>query len=264
MVSKNTIPVIELCGVGFRYGEDDILSAISGAIRTGQLIALIGPNGSGKTTLLRLMLGLLRPTVGEVKLLGRSVSSYSPLERARRIAYVAQQPVLSFPLTVEDLVRLGRFPHGDRSVFSVQDATAVAAALAKTDSAGLAMRPFNVLSGGEKQKVLIARALAQTTQILLLDEPTLHLDLFFQLQVLRTLKQLCVDQQTTVVTVLHDMNLVMQFADSALLLKNGKCLAFGAVSEVINETAIRDLLGVELETIHDEDSERRYFIPRVK
>jgi iron complex transport system ATP-binding protein len=160
------------------------------------------------------------------------------------------------------LVALGRYPHGGRGKESTADALAIANALERTAANGLSDRRFNTLSGGEKQKVLIARALAQSAKILLLDEPTLHLDLHFQLQILTALRRLCIDEGITVVTVLHDVNLVSQFADRALLLSAGNLRGFGPVAEVINEASITELLNVDMKAIGGNESEPRYFVPR--
>ncbi|HEX6770053.1 MAG TPA: ABC transporter ATP-binding protein, partial [Candidatus Binatia bacterium] len=228
----------------------------------GELIALIGPNGSGKTTLLKIMLGLLPPGSGEVNLLNQPLATYQAKARARTIAYVSQQPALSFPLTVRELVALGRYPHGGRGRESPADTRAIENALDRTAAKDLSNRQFNSLSGGEKQKVLIARALAQSARVLLLDEPTLHLDLNFQLQILSALKRLCVDKGITVITVLHDVNLLSLFADKALLLSGGIQRGFGSVAEVIDENSIKDLLGVDMKAIDGEVAGARYFVPR--
>lgn len=248
--------------LSFGYENGLALSNITFSIGAGQLVALIGPNGSGKTTLLKLLLGFLRPTSGSVALYEKLLTSYTPKERAKQIAYVSQQPAVTFPLTVSELVALGRYPHGARFGLSGADLAAVDAALDQTDSKHLAKRTFNSLSGGEQQKVLIARALAQSARILLLDEPTLHLDLYYQIQIVAVLKRLCDQQRVTVVTVLHDVNLVSLFADKALLLGAGQLRAFGSVTEVIDETSIRGLLGVEMKVSEDAETGARYFIPR--
>jgi cobalamin transport system ATP-binding protein len=253
---------LDVCYISFGYNGRLLLKDISFSVAAGELIALIGPNGSGKTTLLKLMLGLLTPNSGAVTLYGKALSILEPKVRAKTIAYVSQQPALSFPLTVRELVALGRYPHGGRGRESAVDTAAIAHALERTAASDLSDRQFNTLSGGEKQKVLIARALAQSAQILLLDEPTLHLDLNFQLQILSALKRLCVEDGIAVITVLHDVNLVSLFADKALLISSGALRAFGAISEVINEASIKELLNVDMTAIAATDSRPRYFVPR--
>ena len=257
----NATCALEVRGISFGYNAGLLLKDISFSVAAGELIALIGPNGSGKTTLLKLMLGLLPPSAGEIDLLGQPQSTYPPLALAKTIAYVSQQPALSFPLIVRELVALGRYPHGARRRESAADRLAIEIALENTSANELGNRQFNSLSGGERQKVLIARALAQSAQVLLLDEPTLHLDLNFQLQILSALKRLCIDGGITVITVLHDINLVSLFADKALLLGNGILRGFGPVAEVINEASIKELLDVDMKQIGGNDSQPRYFVP---
>ena len=253
---------IESRSVSFSYENKSVLTEITFSIGPGELVALLGPNGSGKTTLLKILLGLLPPSAGFVTLGAKPLSSYASKERAQQIAYVSQQPQLSFPLTAFELVALGRYPHSPRRGLSSADRLAVETALGRTDAKNLSKRNFNTLSGGEKQKVLIARALAQNARILLLDEPTLHLDLYYQLQILTALKTLCAEQGITVVTVLHDVNLVSLFADQALLLNDGSLRAYGPVAEVVNETSIRELLGVAMKAINDAQAGTRYFVPQ--
>ena len=253
---------LEIRNISFGYNSGFVLKDISFSAGPGEFIALIGPNGSGKTTLLKILLGLLMPTSGTVTLNGQPLSTLEAKARARIIAYVAQQPASSLPLTVRELVALGRYPHGWRGRESAADKVAVASALERTAADGLYQRSFNTLSGGEKQKVLIARALAQAAKIILLDEPTLHLDLSFQLQILATLRSLCVESGITVVAVLHDMNLVSLFADQALLLKGGMLREFGPVSKVVNEASVKTLLGVDMKAIEGNDALPRYFVPR--
>jgi iron complex transport system ATP-binding protein len=247
--------------LSFSYEDEPALTNISFSIGAGQLVALIGPNGSGKTTLLRILLGHLSPSAGEVLLDNRRLQDYAPKQLAKTIAYVSQRTGLNFPLTVFELVSLGRFPHASRFSFSSGDSLAVRRALEATHSLHLRERNFTTLSGGEQQKVLIARALAQSASILLLDEPTVHLDLYHQLQIVSALKRLCVEQQITVLTVLHDVNLISLFADKALLLGSGQLRACGPVAEVINETNIKELLGVDMKAAEDPETGVRFFIP---
>jgi iron complex transport system ATP-binding protein len=253
---------IETSGVCFGYSNGLALTDITFSIGAGEMVALIGPNGSGKTTLLKILLGILAPNSGAVQLCNKPLASYAPKERAKVIAYVSQQPALSFPLTVAELVALGRYPYAARNGLADADRSAVEAALDHTDSKHLGQRNFNTLSGGEKQKVLIARALAQSSRILLLDEPTLHLDVYYQLQILTALKKRCAEEGITVITVLHDVNLAALFADKALLLSAGAVRAFGPVLDVLNETSIRDLLDVQMKALEDPQTGARYFVPR--
>jgi iron complex transport system ATP-binding protein len=259
MQTQSAIETRRLC---FGYPNGLALKDITFSIGAGELVALIGPNGSGKTTLLKILLGILAPSSGVVELYNKPLATLAPKERAKTIAYVSQQPALSFPLTAAELVALGRYPHTSRNGLAAPDRLAVEAAMNHTDCRHLGTRNFNTLSGGEKQKVLIARALAQSSRILLLDEPTLHLDVYYQLQILTVLKKLCTEQRMTVITVLHDVNLAALFAEKALLLSAGALRAFGPVLEVLDESSIRDLLGVEMKALEDAPTGARYFVPR--
>ncbi len=254
--------VIKIQNLSFGYEEELALKDVSLSVHAGDFLALIGPNGSGKTTLLKMLLGILAPQQGTVLLYDKAPESYQPKERAKRIAYVSQQPAASFPLTVFELVSLGRYPYSVRFARKTNETTAVAEALALTDSAHLKDRKFTTLSGGEKQKVLISRALAQSMGILLLDEPTVHLDLYYQLQILKTLKWLCVERRTTVVAVLHEVNLVSLFADQVVMLRRGKIHACGAVRETMTEENIEAVFGVAMTAKEDGGAGGRYFVPR--
>ncbi|MBI2210387.1 MAG: ABC transporter ATP-binding protein [Deltaproteobacteria bacterium] len=254
--------VLQVNNVSFAYERALVLKNIAFSIRQGEFMALIGPNGSGKTTLLKIILGTLIAREGEIWLDGKPVLSYPPKERAKKMSYVSQQAVAGFPLTVEELVSLGRYPHEERFGRKPGEPQAVEDALRLTDSLPLKERKFTALSGGEKQKVLIARALAQTSYLLLLDEPTVHLDLYFQLQVLNSLKRLCAEGKSTVVAVMHDLNLISLFADKVLLLKSGEALAFGKVSEVLNEGSMEEAFGVKVAVTEDSQTGAVYYLPR--
>lgn len=253
---------LEASRISFGYGKALVLKKIGFSVQRGEFMALIGPNGSGKTTLLKIILGTLAPIGGELLLDGKPVFSYPLKERAKKIAYVSQQPFFSFPLTVLELVSLGRYPYSSRFRHGTEDGRAVEEALALTDSFSLRERKLTTLSGGEKQKVLISRALAQSRHLLLMDEPTVHLDLYFQLQILKTLKEICRDKGLTVVAVLHDLNLVSLFADRTLLLKSGELQAFGKTQEVVNERNIKEAFGVEVVARRDPEIDAWYFLPR--
>lgn len=255
-------PVITIQNLSFRYEEELALKKVSLSVHAGDFLALIGPNGSGKTTLLKMLLGILAPQQGTVSLYGDNPVSYPPKERAKRIAYVSQQPAANFPLTVFELVSLGRYPYSIRFAPAEGETAAVEEALAMTDSTQLRDRKFTSLSGGEKQKVLIARALAQSKGILLLDEPTVHLDLYHQMEILKTLKKLCAERRTTVVAVLHDVNLVSFFADQVVMLRGGKVYASGAVHQTMTEQNIEAVYGVAMTAKEDGRPGGRYFVPR--
>lgn len=262
LVEMDGNTILQARNISFCYEKNLVLKNIAFSIQGGDFVAIIGPNGSGKTTLLKIILGTLSPMEGDVLLDGKPVLSYAAKERAKKIGYVSQEPIFTFPLTVLELVSLGRYVHSNRFKQSPEDGQAVEDALRQTDSFNLRERKFTTLSGGERQKVLIARTLAQTSHLLLMDEPTVHLDIYFQLQILNSLKELCREKKSTIVAVLHDLNLISLFADKVLLLKSGECLAFGKVDEVLNESSIKEAFGVEVETRKEAESETLYFFLR--
>jgi iron complex transport system ATP-binding protein len=259
--SPNTA-ALEARAVCVGYGNELVLKNVDFSINRGQFLALLGPNGSGKTTLLKALLGALVPLRGEILVAGKAVLAYSLRERAKKIAYVSQQPHLDFPLTVWELVSLGRYPHEKRFKHEAENDRGIRDALSVTGSFSFTGRKLGTLSGGEKQKVFIARALAQSSYLLLLDEPTVHLDLRFQLEILKSLKRICRQQNLTVVAVLHDLNLASLFADVALLLKGGEVHAFGTPQEVMTQRIIRDVFAVDILVMKDPDNHASYFLPR--
>ena len=209
----------------------------------GGIVGLLGPNGAGKSTLLRALAGLL-PYEGSLALEGRELARWRPDERARRIAYVEQAPALAFALTVRDVVELGRTPHrGWLARLRPADATAVDAAIEATDLATLTERPATELSGGERQRVALARALAQDTPVLLLDEPTSHLDVRHTLGLLDRAEMLATEGRT-VIAAFHDLALAAQFADRLLVLDHGRLVADGAPADVVTPALLAGVFGV--------------------
>lgn len=241
-------PVVQLQGVVAGYREGRVLDGIDLELGAGEMVALIGANGSGKTTLLRVVAGTLVPRSGSVELFGRSSAAWSRREIARRIAVLPQTSELPVGMTVAEVVALGRIPHA-RSVFGAEtaDTDAVAAALRDVDAGELAGRQVTQLSGGERQRVLLALALAQEPELLLLDEPTLHLDLAHQLALVALLARLRARRRLTVVAVLHDLNLATSFADRALLLRDGRLEAAGTRAEPMSAAAAARAFGVPIE-----------------
>lgn len=236
---------IRLDKISFRYAVQPVLTGISLDIRKGDFLSILGPNGSGKSTLLRLIAGILRPESGTISLDDRALSSFHRKDLARVIAYVPQETTWLFPFTVTEVVLMGRTPHLNGLGFEGERDLEVARwALRQTNVLHLQEKPITAISGGERQRVLIARALAQDPRILLLDEPNAHLDLFHQIEVFRILERLHREKGITVVSVSHDLNLAAAFSSSLVLMAEQSAgggntiAAHGTPSEVLTEASI--------------------------
>lgn len=250
-------PVLELSGVRAGYGRRTVLDGADLRVSAGEVVALLGTNGSGKSTLLRVAAGLLRPWSGEARILGRPAGEWRRTELARRVAVLPQSLELPSGFRVAEVVAMGRIPHG-RGLFGTdaRDADAVEVALRDADAAELVQREVSELSGGERQRVLVAMALAQEPQLLLLDEPTLHLDLAHQLTLVRTLARLRRSRRLTVVAVVHDLNLASALADRAVVLHGGRVRPAGRGGDVVDPALARDALGVPIEVATTVDGRR--------
>jgi len=227
------------------YGSSDVVHELSLAIPTGEISCLVGPNGSGKSTLLKGLAGLIAPRQGEVLLEEQPLSLWSRNELALRLAMLPQKPIVPEGILVRDLVALGRFPH--RKWWQRdgrEDREACQQAMYMTGVEALAERPVASLSGGQQQRVWIAMALAQQTDILLLDEPTTYLDWGYQLEVLELLVELNKSRSLTVIMSLHDLNQAAQFADHVMVLENGQIEAAGTPGQVITETLLAQVFRV--------------------
>jgi iron complex transport system ATP-binding protein len=234
--------VIEARAVTFAYprGLRTVLRGISLAVRDGSIVGLLGPNGCGKTTLLRLLSGMLVPNEGEVLLAGRPIAALNRLDIARRIALVPQETHATFDFSVLDIVLMGRFPHlGPFELEGADDLEIARQALRATGTADLEERPFASLSGGEKQRVVIAAALAQAADLMLLDEPTASLDLSYQIEVATLLRRLNKTQGTTMVVCTHDLNMAAAVCDEVALIRDGAILAYGPTAHTITPDNIR-------------------------
>jgi len=239
-------PLVRLDGISVRYGDRRVLDSVDLSIARGERIALIGPNGAGKSTLLRVATGLLRPTIGRADLDGSSVETLERIEIARRLAVVPQQATLPFATRVEEVVALGRLPHehplrGPRA----SDRAAIAAAIERVGVGHLLGRDARELSLGERQLVLIALAVAQATPLLVLDEPTVHLDLRHQVGTMELLVDLNERDGTTILAVLHDLGLAAHFFPRLVLLDAGRVVADGPPHEVLGPDRIREVFGVD-------------------
>ena len=252
VLSSNASPlpsvpdVLSADALGVSLGGRPVLAGLSLAVREGERIALVGPNGAGKTTLLRAVAGLI-PYTGRLALRGRSVRDWPARERAREVALVRQQAELAVDFTAEEIVALGRSPHlGWTERLGPDDRARVDAALAAVDMADLARRPVTQLSGGEQQRVALAQALAQDAPFLLLDEPTGHLDVRHQLDLLARLGALA-EAGKTVVAALHDLGRAARFADRLWVLSRGALVADGPPETVLTPALLHDVFGVDAE-----------------
>jgi iron complex transport system ATP-binding protein len=230
------------------YGSRNVLQDVSLDLRRGELVGVIGPNGCGKSTLLRVMTGLLAPSGGEVLLEGNPLASYTRRLVARQVAVVPQSQSPIFAFTVREVVEMGRAPwQRGWNTPSSEDKRLVAGALEQCDLLGLEDRPVNELSGGELQRVAVARAIAQGTSILLLDEPTSHLDLGHQLAIFNLLHKLAADCNVAVLCVSHDLHLAPEYCDRLILMGRGKVVAVGTPKEILTQKNLRAIYGVDVE-----------------
>lgn len=226
--------------VSFSYGSVPTLTDVNFELDCGALRAMLGPNGSGKTTLLKLLTGILHPTRGSVMYDGVDLKKMTRREIARRVALVPQEMNLQFGFTAQQMVMLGRTPHV-RALggASKQDRAVVEEMIELTEIADLRDRVVTELSGGEQQRVVIAMALAQEPQVLLLDEPTVHLDINHQVEILELLRKLNRERGLTVLATLHDLNLASLYFDNVVLLEQGRIVAHGTPDVVLNAEQIR-------------------------
>jgi len=238
---------IEARDIGFSYGTVPVLNDVSFTVETGEIVGIIGPNGSGKTTLLKILSRTLQPQCGSVHILGEDLREIHPRALARQVAVVPQSSSIAFPFRVSEIVLMGRNPYQGRLPFETRtDRRITADAMRATDTFDLADRRITELSGGEMQRVIIARALAQQPRILLLDEPTVHLDLHHQIAVYEILSQLNAEHNMTIVAVSHDLNLAAIHCRRLALLSHGEIVAGGTPGEVVTEENLDRVYGVDV------------------
>ena len=223
------------------------VEATSFQAKPGEVVAILGPNASGKSTLLKLIAGALAPLSGRILLNGFVTHSLTPRTRAQRIAVVQQESLLLFPSRVWEFVLQGRHAHGRSLRFESDDDVMIAKnALAQVGAADLSDRPMDQISGGEKQRVILARALAQQPLLLLLDEPTLHLDIAAQVDLLHTLRRLAAENRYTVVVVTHELNLAAEYTDQVVLMQRGRCLRVGPPSSIYQRELLEQVFQTPL------------------
>ena len=227
-----------------RYGSAKVLGGVTTSIEPGVFTAVVGPNGAGKSTLLGVLAGLKPAYEGSVQYRGREVRHWRRGDFAKAVSFLPQSVHVDFPFTAEQVVLMGRTPHGDGWFESDEDHAAVRQAMEATDSADYRCRDFRSLSGGERQRVLLAAALAQQPQALLLDEPATYLDLKHQIDLYALLRSLA-RQGLLVVAVTHDLNLAAHYADRVLMLHRGALRGAGTPREVITNESLRSVFAVE-------------------
>ena len=257
-MSESNGHILTASDVKFAYRPgQNVLDGVDLTAAAGRLTCVLGANGSGKTTLLGCLLGQLSPSSGTVELDGRAIGRYSPRDRARLMAYVPQQPGVAFAFTSAEIVLTGRLSHtGMLGLTSRADQEIGRAAMEMTGTLEFADRMLDELSGGEAQCVMIARALAQQPSVLLLDEPTSHLDIANQLKIYRMMRRLADDWRMAVVCVSHDINLAGRFADELVLMRDGRVTAAGAVEQVIDRDILAETYGVQIDLIESPQSDR--------
>lgn len=240
-------PAISVANLGYSYGKSIVLNDISFQVGQGDFLIVIGPNGSGKTTLLRLLAGIISAGSGKIEIEGDSVENYSKKALARKIAYVPQMASADIPFTVSEVVLMGRSPHmGMLGLEKEMDLVRSGEAMKFTELDHLSDRRLNQLSGGECQRVLIARAICQETEIILLDEPTASLDLAHQTRIMDLMERLQKEKNITVVMVSHDVNLAAMYGKTLLLLKEGQIVGQGKPDEVLTFQTLEAAYGCTL------------------
>ena len=258
------VPILSVHGIRFHHhgAAAPLFENLSLAVMPGEFVGVIGPNGSGKTTLLRLLAGVAQPSGGEVRLAGRDIRAIPPAERARQIAVVFQEARVLFNFSVLEIALMGRAPRlGRWGMERPEDFAAARAALAEMDLAGREDRHLHELSSGERQRALIARALAQEPRIVLMDEPTAFLDLKHRLQIHAILTRLNRERGLTVVATSHDLNLAARYGSRLVLLHEGRAVADGPPASVLTAERLREVYETEARVERDPATGAPYVIP---
>ncbi|MCU1523002.1 MAG: transporter [Arthrobacter sp.] len=254
--------VLQTAGLTLTYSQRTVIDGLTASIPPGKITVIVGANACGKSTLLRGLSRLLKPAAGTVTLDGTDIHTRPARQLARSLGLLPQHPTAPDGVTVRDLVGRGRYPHqGFFRSWSADDERAVQEALTATETLALADRNVDELSGGQRQRVWIAMALAQETDVLLLDEPTTYLDLAHQVEVLDLITDLNRERGTTVVIVLHDLNLAARYADHVIAMKSGRIAAEGNAREVVTENMVKDVFGLDCRVAPDPVSGAPLIIP---
>lgn len=241
--------MLKVKNLSFAYDQNRVLCNINFSIKKGCFHTIIGPNGSGKTTLLNLLTGHLNPSTGQIYLNGKELNKYRIEELSQKIALVSQNVQIRFPFTCLEVVMMGRKPFKKGFQINCEDVNIVYNAMELTDTLRFAEKPITQLSGGERQRVILARALAQTPEVLFLDEAFSDMDMCYSIKSLNILKELVAQKSITIISVMHDLNMVDIYSDMVLALKNGKLFQWGNVKEVMQPHIIKELFNIHVKKV---------------
>lgn len=253
---------LEVEKIKYGYGEKMVLNEISFSVRKGEFISILGPNGSGKSTLLKTLNNIYKPWEGKILVRGKNIKELKKKELAKNMALVLQDNSVDYEFTVEDIVLMGRHPHKGR--FQREDENdykIISESLEMTNTTELRHRKITELSGGERQRVMIAKALAQRASIILLDEPTSHLDINHQIEILKLLKDMNKKKGTTIILVIHDINLGVRYSDKIIILNKGKILDKGKPEEIITKKNIESAYNIKVAIDRNKHTESLYITP---
>ncbi len=259
-----TPPAVSVSGLRCGYSGPEVLKGLSFSVKSGEFVGILGPNGSGKSTLVLALSGVIAARAGKIEIHGADLHRLGLKERARRLAVLNQESDMRFPFSCREVVAMGRYPHQKRwRLDSVADHEAVEKALVLTDTASLAERLISAVSGGEKQRVLMAKSLSQQTPVLLLDEATSAMDIHRKLQIFKVLESLNREESLTVMAVLHDINLAALFCRRIIFLKEGNIAAEGPTGEVLTPEVLEDIYQtrVMVQEIGGEGKKQVFFLP---
>ena len=247
-------PIINLSKVSFAYEIHPVVNAISLSIKNGEFVGVIGPNGSGKSTLLKLISGILHPDQGKVAFKGKNIESIKRRELAQSLAWIPQESHLAFPYQAIEVVLMGRHPYLSPLAFEGEEDIFIAErAMELTDTRQFSSRLLTEISGGEKQRVMLASAMTQEPEVMILDEPTSALDIKYQIEILNILKQLREERKLTLVLAMHDLHLASKFCQRLILLDEGKMVCEGKPEEVLKKSILERVYGIRVKIFTDQD-----------
>ena len=254
--------IYDIRNLNFGYGTTVVLNQLSAGIAPGEFVAVVGPNGAGKSTLLKLLAGILPNFGGSIEFLGRQIRDYQPVDLAQKVAFVPQETHVVFPFTVDEMILMGRLPYRKGFVFdSADDSEFVRNAMALTGTSDLGSKMFNELSGGERQRVVLASALAQTPDVLLLDEPTVYLDMKHQVHFYQILEQLNAERNMTIIAVTHDINLAARYARRMIAIRNGAIAIDGEPEQILTPDTLYEIFEVRAAVLDRPGGGGKYVIP---